>query len=287
MRKYNSIVRYGKPGTPQTLEGNAYIVIQEKIDGANASFKREGDKVLAFSRNTELDAENNLRGFYQWVQETIKPETLPENRIFYGEWSAKHKLDYGENHNKFYLFDVYNETRERYISFPLVGDYAINLGLNLVPVFYHGFFNSLEHIQSFIGKSMLGEVGEGVVVKNYDYESKHGDQLFSKFVSDAFAEVAQTKKHNIKDKADPLQEFVNSTVTTARVSKLIHKLVDEGLLKEDYSIEDMGTILKSLGSSVFDDIIKEESDALFKVVKAKVGRAVPNIVKAVLKEENR
>lgn len=281
------VVRHGKTFTQSTLEGNPQIVIQEKLDGANASFKREGDRVICFSRNTHLDEHNTLRGFYNWVQENVKAEDLVEDCIYFGEWLVKHKLSYGENENKFYLFDIYDEETARYIPFGLVKGVAKDLNLNLVPVFYEGAFQSIEHIQSFVGKSMLGEVGEGVVVKNVNYEDKHGNQLFTKFVSDAFAEKAQIKKHTVKQPADQLQEFVNSTVNKARVSKIIHKLVDEGILEEDYAIEDMGTILKNTGTRVFDDVIKEELDELLKVVKSKIGRMLPQIVKQVLADEDR
>jgi ATP-dependent RNA circularization protein (DNA/RNA ligase family) len=286
MKKYMDIVRHGKSGTHLTIEGNPIITITEKIDGANASFKREGNKVLAFSRNTQLDEENNLRGFYQWVQQNIIPEALVEDSIYYGEWTAKHKLDYGTNHNKFYLFDIYSEETERYIPFNLVKAQSKKLNINLVPVFYEGQFQSLEHIQSFVGKSHLGEIGEGVVVKNVNYENKYGHQQFTKFVSDSFAEMTKVKKQVINT-SDPLTDFVNSTVNKARVSKIIHKLVDEGLLQEDYAIEDMGSILKNAGTKVFEDVVKEELDELLKTVKSKIGKKLPLIVKEVLAEENR
>lgn len=287
MNKYQDIIRHGKSGTHLTLEGNPHIVIQEKLDGANASFKREGDQILCFSRNTQLDEHNTLRGFYNWVQENIKAEDLANDGIYYGEWLVRHKINYGENENKFYLFDIYDEETERYIPFNLVKHQSEILNLNLVPVFYEGVFQSLEHIQSFIGKSMLGEIGEGVVVKNVNWTNKHGEQLFTKFVSDEFAEIAKVKKQTIRQPSDQLQEFVNSTVNKARVSKIIHKMVDEGILDEDYAIENMGVILKNTGSRVFDDVVKEELDELLKMVKSKIGRMLPQVVKDVLAEEGR
>ncbi|WP_158442453.1 RNA ligase family protein [Paenibacillus pini] len=81
---------------------------QEKLDGANASFKRVGDEIISFSRKTQLSIENNLRGFYEWTQ-TLDVSKLLEGVIYFGEWLVKHKLDYGENMNQFYLFDIYNE----------------------------------------------------------------------------------------------------------------------------------------------------------------------------------
>jgi hypothetical protein len=287
MKKYTDIIRHGKTFTQSTLEGNPRIIIQEKLDGANASFKRNGDTIECFSRNTQLDEHNTLRGFYNWVQDNFNAEDLREDVIYFGEWLVKHKLSYGENENKFYLFDIYDTYLTKYENFASVKNETTRLELNLIPVFYEGVFQSLEHIQSFVGKSMLGEHGEGVVVKNVSFTDKHGNQLFTKFVSDVFAEKAQVKKHSVKQPTDQLQEFVNSTVNTARVSKIIHKLVDEGVLEEDYAIEDMGTILKNTGTRVFDDVVKEELDELLKVVKSKIGRMLPQIVKQVLSEENR
>lgn len=286
-KKYQSIERHGKRGTHLTVEGNPHIIIYEKIDGANSSFKKIDDKVVAFSRNTQLDEENNLRGFYEWTQEKINVDLLNENWTYFGEWSCRHKLDYGENQNKFFLFDIYDNVKEEYLQFNTVQDEAHRLGVNLAPVFYEGEFQSIEHIKSFVGKSALGKIGEGVVVKNYGYRDRFGNQVFTKFVSDEFAEMQKTKKHNVNDKTDPLTGFIQSTLTEARVSKMIHKLVDEGQLEEEYGIEDMGTILKGLGSSVFDDIIKEELDSLLKIVKGKVGKSVPNVVKQVLVAEGK
>lgn len=286
MKKYQDIVRHGKSGTHLTIEGNPNIIIQEKLDGANASFMRDGDKIRCFSRNTELDESNTLRGFYTWVHKTFKPEDLVEGGIYYGEWLVRHKLDYGENENKFYLFDIYDTDINGYIGFGLVKCQAKELNIPTVPVFYEGIFQSIEHIQSFVGKSELGEVGEGVVVKNVSYFNKHGQQQFTKFVSDQFAEMAKTKKHSVKT-SDPLGEFIESTVTKARVSKIIHKLVDENILKEDYAIEDMSVILKNAGSKVIEDVLKEELDELIKVVRSKIGKKVPSVVKEVLIEEGR
>ncbi|WJV20790.1 RNA ligase family protein [Rossellomorea marisflavi] len=282
MKKYTKVVRYGKQATKATLENNADIVIMEKLDGANASFKLEDGEIKCFSRNTELSNEDGLRGFYQWVHQNISKHDLPEGIIFYGEWLVKHKLDYGANENQFYLFDIYDEETEKYVPFNIVEKTADMLELKTVPVFYKGQFQSLEHIQSFVGKSHLGEIGEGVVVKNYKYEDKHGVQLFTKFVSDEFAEKQQVKKHRVSPSVDLLDDFVGSYLTEARVNKIIHKMVDENILEEDFDLTDMGTILKNAGGRVYEDIISEELDDLLKHVKAKIGKKLPVVVKQVI-----
>jgi hypothetical protein len=94
--------------------------------------------------------------------------------------------------------------------------------------------------------------------------------------------------HNIKA---GIIELVKTVLTKPRIEKLMYKLVDEGLLKEDYNIEDMGTILRALGGRVFEDIMKEESDLFVEYeedkIKRVIGKNTPNIIKEVLKEQGR
>ena len=282
------VLRHGKSATHLTLENDSDIVIMEKLDGANASFKKENGELKCFSRRQELSENNTLRGFYNWVHENIDPDDLAEGYIYFGEWLVKHKLDYGQNNmNKFYLFDVYNEKHGRYVSFDNVEMVANKLNIDLIPVFYHGRFQSLEHIQSFVGKSKLGDVGEGVVVKNYNWTDKHGNQQFTKFVSDQFAEKKQAKKHRIPPKKGTIDEFVGINLTNARIDKMLHKMVDEGILEEDYDITDMGTILKNAGTRIYEDIIEEELDELLKQIKKKIGKKLPEAIKSVLAEQGR
>lgn len=146
----------------------------------------------------------------------------------------------------------------------------------------------------FVGKSNLTlepNTGEGVVVKNVNYFDKYGRQVFVKLVSEKFAEVQKQKLPKNPNVNSEEIKLVRSVLTKARVSKLIHKLVDENLLNEDFDIEDMGKILKLLGSKAYDDIIKEESE-LFKdydegVIKRTIGKNIPKVVKEVLKEEGK
>ncbi|WP_226035709.1 RNA ligase family protein [Aquibacillus saliphilus] len=283
MKKYDKIVRHGQKGTHLTIENNPEIVIMEKLDGANASFKKEDGKIKCFSRNNEVNEDNNLRGFYEWVQENVNADDLVEGGIYFGEWLIKHTINYPqEAYQNFYLFDIYDEETERYINYHLVEKQADKLGLKLVPLFYQGEFQSLDHINSFVGKSKIGEVGEGVVVKNYNYEDKHGDQIFTKIVSEQFSEKAKSKKQQLPQHSNELDDFVNTYLTQARVEKMLHKLVDEGIIEEEPSLEDMGTILKNSGNRMIDDILEEEMDSLVKIVKKKIGKKYPSVVKEIL-----
>ena len=286
-KKYTDIIRHGKNGTHQTIEGNVQIVIQEKLDGSNASFKVVDGQILAFSRNTQLDEGNGLRGFYQWTQ-TLNPSQLLEGVIYFGEWLVRHKLDYGDNMNQFYLFDIYNEHTKEYVSFSMVEDESKRLGLNLVPVFYIGDVLPFDEIEKFAGQSKLGEKGEGVVVKNYNYKNKYETQVFTKIVTKEFQESNGVKNpKSATTKKDSFDQFLDTYMTKARVEKILYKMVDEQVLNEDYAIEDMGLILKNAGTRIYDDLIKEELDSLLKQLKVKVGKRLPVVIKEILVEQNR
>lgn len=287
MKKYTNVIRHGKSGTHHTILGEGKIVVQEKLDGANASFKVEEGKILAFSRNSQLDENNNLRGFYEWTQ-TLDVRNLIEGLVYFGEWLVKHKLDYGENMNQFYLFDIYDTNNEEYVSFDRVEKEAMRLEINLVPVFYVGDTLPFEEIEKFAGQSKLGKKGEGVVVKNYNFKNKHDAQVFTKIVTKDFQEKnGNQKPKEAKGFRDSLEQYLDTYMTKARVEKIIHKMVDEQILNEDYAIEDMKIILKNAGSRVFDDLVKEELDSLLKQLRGKIGKRLPLVVKEILAEQNR
>ncbi|MBZ4317358.1 RNA ligase family protein, partial [Mycobacterium tuberculosis] len=82
--------------------------------------------------------ENNLGGFYQWVQENIKPEYLHEDGVYFGEWLNPHKVKYPEYQKQFFLYDIYDIETKTYPSFDIVKIVALMLNVNLIPVFYQG-----------------------------------------------------------------------------------------------------------------------------------------------------
>jgi hypothetical protein len=288
-KKYHSIVRHGKNGTHLTVENNAIVVIQEKLDGANASFKKENGMLRVFSRKQELDQHNTLNGFYNWVMENIEPSDILPNFIYFGEWLTMHKIDYGkENMKKFYLFDIYNEMSDEYCDFDDVKDEAIALNINLIPVHYIGESKDFAFLESFNGQSLLNpEVkAEGIVVKNVNYKTSHGEQIFTKIVSKEFAEIVRQPLAKAPMPPSEERKFVDTFMTVARIEKLMHKMVDEGIVKE-LAIEDMGIILRTIGGQIYQDMIDEEIDELpiefdEKSIKKAIGKVLPIYVKQIL-----
>lgn len=298
IKKYTKVVRYGKSETIDVLKQGDIISITEKIDGANASFRIDNTNDLGiscYSRNNPLDEHNTLGGFYNWVRDNITPikQLLNPNYIYFGEWLIKHKVIYKEEcYNNFYLFSIYDIDKEEYIDELLMRKEANRLRLKTVECFYYGEFRDYEHLKTFIGKSNMTEVvntGEGIVVKNVNYKDRFGKQMFVKLVTDKFAEVQKQKKP--KNPCDEVVILTKQVVTKPRIEKILFKLTDENKLKQDYAIEDMGTILKLLIPIVYEDVMEEESDMFVNYeedkIRKTISKVVPSITKEILKEQNR
>lgn len=283
MIKYPKIIAWGKDGTQDAIKGD--ITITEKLDGANASFGiNQKGELECWSRNETLSETNNLQGFYQWVQTRIDATQLLPNVIYYGEWLVKHKIDYGKWHNDFYLFDIFSIDKNHFLTREELIFFSHKNNICLVPEFYSGEFISVEHIESFVGKSEIAPkgIGEGVVVKNTSYKNSFGNVVYVKFVAPEFKERIKLKE---KRTATDLELFLQNTITKPRVEKFIFKLQDEGRLNQNLSTKDMSTILQTLGSSIVDDVLEEEMPELIKLVKKKAGSITPKIVLEILKEK--
>lgn len=253
-----------------------HIVVQEKIDGANFSIRydEETDTIKAFSRKRVLDFGNNLRGAWEWSQKLNKElvkEVLGTNLILFAEWLVSHTIVYPKDkYQNAYCYDVYDTETERYLEQDKVKDIVNHLGLTYVPVFYDGEFQSWEHLKQFVGKTDLGgESGEGIVVKNMTRLNDPNTRLpfYTKIVGDKFAEKKSVRKFDGEkvEKRAKLQAIVETVVTDARVTKLIHKMVDEGIIPEDWDEHDMAVIARNIGKEVYYDCVKEEPETVEQV----------------------
>ena len=120
-KKYLSIERLKNNYTDGFQKGDL-IIIQEKIDGANASFQYdfENNLITAYSRKQTLSLENNLRGFWEYAQSLDKEkynDLILKDLRFFGEWLVQHTVKYPSDcYQKFYLFDIYNIATQKYLN---------------------------------------------------------------------------------------------------------------------------------------------------------------------------
>lgn len=278
MKKYKDIERLKDKYAPAFKAGE-HITITEKIDGANASIVVNEDGTLtACSRRNELNQNNTLQGFYDFVQTldaSIVSAALTSRYILFGEWLVKHTIRYPEDKMKqFYVFDVYDTETEQYMPWDFTKQIAEFIGLKTVPLFYDGPFISWEHIYSFVGKTEMGgePTGEGVVIKSQDrLDNKFsGTPEYVKIVAKEFSEVHQSKPQKEIDPAkvaarQAAEDLAATIVTARRVEKSIQKLVEDGIIPEDWDEKSLGVIAKHLPRAVYNDCVKEEPETVAQI----------------------
>lgn len=277
-QKHYLSINLMKPQYTDCFETNDYIVIQEKIDGANFSIRYDKitNSIKAFSRRKPLDFSNNLRGAWNWSQtldvETVKT-VLGDNLVLFGEWLVPHSCKYPDDkYNKAYFYDVFDLQSNKYLPQYVVRTIVNELNLTLVPTFYEGQFTSWEHINSFVGKTQMGgNYGEGIVVKNQTKLDLAEESVsYVKLVSEQFCETKGHKENKVVDvnkliRREELQKLTETIVTRTRIEKLLHKMIDENIISEHWNELDMGVIAKHIGKEVYYDCVKEENETVSKI----------------------
>ena len=270
------------------------LVVQEKLDGSNASFTMEDGELVCFSRRKKLNENETLNGFYNWAHENVDEEvlaTLLNGFIIFGEWLVKHKIQYKEEcYKEFYVFDVYDKKKEMYL--PPENVMIIAEDLNLKHVEYLMVMppsNQLSNIQpqdiqDLVGKSDMTvkpNTGEGIVVKYLDGKSEYED--YYKIVSNEFKEFNRQKMKTEVKNHDSVADYA---ITRPRMEKMIFRAIEEGRLSEDnIELENFGPIIKEGGQDFVDDIMEEEKDNMLKIIEKQIKKKMPHILREILQEK--
>ena len=228
-KKYEKIMALHKPECAGILAGEVHV--QEKIDGANASIWMHTDGTIhCGSRNNDLTKKGDaFNGFVEYVEnhEGINSflENLPDLRLC-GEWLVRHTIGYNESsYKQFYLFDIENPVGQ---MLPIDEVYAFAESYGIKTPHYHGKFTNItyDEIKEMSGKSVLGEKGEGVVIKPVDFTNQFGDKVYAKYVQESFKEDNGVTFGGNNKYSDTYQEmyYVNKFVTLERVRKVVQKL---------------------------------------------------------------
>ena len=135
-----------------------------------------------------------------------------------------------------------------------------------------------------------GVLVHNCVVKNQTRLNDPNNKLpfYVKLVGEKFAE---TKGHKEGKRLDPALvaerekkiATVETIVTRARVQKMLHKFVDEGIIPEDWDETTMGTIAKNIGKAIYADCVKEEKETV-DAVGAEFGKLANSVAMKNVKE---
>lgn len=194
--KYPHIERLGTDEVEGVLEGKVYVF--PKIDGTNASvWLNEDGTIGTGSRKRVVTPEDDNQGFAAYVKRH-KPLFQDFFRRYsswrlYGEFLVSHSLKtYRDDAwRKFYVFDVLDG--ERFLS---PEEYAAILScfrIDFIPIqaivtnpTQEWLLKQLE-VNTYLIKDGEG-VGEGIVLKRYDFVNKYGRTKWAKVVRNEFKE---------------------------------------------------------------------------------------------------
>ena len=253
------------------------IQITEKYDGSNACacWDDEINQMVAFSRKQELNFQNTLNGFWNYVQnfsdEIVDVFKRHSDWRIYGEWSNRNKIVYADTGKikHWYVYDIYDATNERWLPQNIVKDFCKETNLEYIHELYYGEFVSWEHCRSFMNKPAYGERQEGIVIKNQTKLNNWDSHdikapCYLKIVNEDFKESMKTKekiidfeKENAKNEARKIME---SICTKNRIEKELYKMRDEGILPEKIEPTDFRTVAMNLPKRIYADLIKEEKE---------------------------
>lgn len=272
-KKYQHLERFGNTEVQNIELGKTYIF--PKIDGTNASvWLNDKGEIQAGSRNRCLTLEKDNAGFYAWVKEQGNLlEYLKENPThrLYGEWLVPHSLKtYKEDAwRNFYIFDVsiYKDESEithegddkiKYLHYdiykPILEKHKLNYIMPISIITNASYEQLVNQLMKNVFLIEDGKgVGEGIVIKNYDFKNKYGRNTFAKIVTSEFKEKhAKTMgASEIKGKKMVEEEIAKEFVTKALVDKVYAKIdVDTGFNSRQ---------IPRLLNTVFYDVVKEDA----------------------------
>jgi len=240
-KKYQHIERFGTSEVEGIEIGECFIF--PKIDGTNGSIWKEGEgEIKLGSRNRPLAYGSDNAGFWATLNSDTRFfnffQCNPDLRLF-GEWLVPHSLrTYRDKAwRKFYVFDVVQDLPEehpsgekfKYLSYeqykPLLEEWMIDYIPCLAKIKNPDYNMLLSQLNTnfFLIKDGEG-VGEGIVIKNYDYKNKYGRTTWAKIVTNEFKE-----KHRRKE--GPTEK----TNRTRVEERIIEDYITESLIEKTYS----------------------------------------------------
>jgi len=151
---------------PFSAIASQYVVVEEKVDGANAaiSFTPDGQMLLQ-SRGHYLtggEREKHFNLFKQWAYSHTGTfwEVLGDRYILYGEWLyAKHTVFYDALPHYFLEFDVLDVEQQQFLSTQRRQELLAGLPLVSVPVLFSGVLTSYKQLMGLLGHSNFIESG--------------------------------------------------------------------------------------------------------------------------------
>ncbi len=270
-KKYQHVEKFGNAEVEGIEIGECYVF--PKLDGTNASLWWHG-KLQAGSRKRQLKLGKDMdnAGFKSWA---VKQENYIaflkeyDNLRLYGEWLVPHTLKtYRDDAWKnFYIFDVENMFSGATLPYEeytlLLDKFELEYVPPLAIIKNATYENLLHELQNNTYLIQDGKgVGEGIVIKNYDYVNKYGRVTWAKIVATDFKDKhrkAQPPTKEMKEMVE--QEIVNKFLKKDIVDKVYSNIV---VKNDGWSSKYIPQLLET----VYHDFVTEEIWAAIKKLRS-------------------
>lgn len=214
---------------------NGHCCISTKLDGTNTVVWFNNGELKVGSRKREISVTNDNFDACAYIMKNkdkyMKYFEKYPNRILYGEYLVKNAIKTYEvtAWRKYYVFDVYDVEKDRYIPYEEYIDDIRDCGIDFIPPIALIDNPSQEDLIRFLDESTFlngDNPGEGIVIHNYGFKNKYGRTVFAKIVRKEFL---KTKKEGHKE-IDPKtieEQIVEKFVTDDFIEKEYNKLIAE------------------------------------------------------------
>lgn len=270
--KYQHVERLGVDEVSGLLDDA--VVVQPKIDGTNSSVWLDGSELCFGSRKRKLSRGKDNAGFMNhffeadgYTDDGMRMLQYLGNHpayTIYGEWLVQHKIKYiGDDYQRFYVFDVYDHSTEKYLPIEDYSTELLELGFDtveVVPVLERGKLTEEQVVDSAKNNHYLlhdDQLGEGVVVKRYNFVNRYGNTVWGKYV---LADFHKSKGVKNSDIINPYDNPLEKLITPAFVEKEFLKFKDS--LDHPFSSKDISALL----GTIYHELISEETWHLLKLL---------------------
>ena len=225
-QKYQHIERLGTVATDGILKGT--VCAFDKLDGTNTSvYLNDSGEVEVASRNRVLTAEQDNHGVRAYVlNDTRFKDYLamyPTHRLF-GEWLVPHTIrTYKDTAwRNFYVFDVMDG--ENYLPYEKYSIACAIHAIPFIPLIAKLENPTAEEVAALRDKCTFqqkdGCLGEGIVIKRYDFVNRFGKTVWAKL-------VRPVEKAAVK--------FQKPLATESVAANIVEKFLPSELIEKEYA----------------------------------------------------
>ena len=247
-KSYQHIQKYGTAEVNGINKGTIYIFF--KIDGTNGCvFGKEGNLELGFgSRTRELsdltkDSDNQrfvslmksteYQGVYNDLLAFIQEHP---DFIVYGEWLVPSTLKTYKDDawRQFYVFDILDTKSEKYIPYDTYKQWFDTKYKNIkyVPLLAKLENPSEEDLKALLQRTgewlVKNGLGEGIVIKNYDFVNQYGRRTWAKMLTEDYLNHKKTSRDNnhVEGEEHPTEHAIINLMTLEHINKEKNKVME-------------------------------------------------------------